>query len=120
MDRQFTTGAKRCPGTDKCDSLKESRHRAQEGTCGACPRKAHPATAADVEDEREATAATERLVLEKRAGGRTLALSELSPLEWELLMLWEDRATDDERTCLGKLMDVESMIASYFKALARK
>ncbi len=56
--------------------------------------------------------------MEKRGGARPPELSELAPLEWELLMLWEMRAKDNERVCLGKLIDVESMIGSYFKALA--
>jgi hypothetical protein len=54
----------------------------------------------------------------EKHGARPPELSELSPLEWELLMLWETRAKDNERVCLGKLMDVENMMASYFKALA--
>jgi hypothetical protein len=91
--------------------------RKKVGGCADCPRKGQSATGEQVDDEQEAIAITRRLVLEKR-GGRPPKLSELAPLEWELIMFYEGRIADNERVCMGKVLDIDDMIQSYFKALA--
>lgn len=44
---------------------------------------------------RQAVAAIERLVEERRAG-RAVAIEELDPLTWELLVIWEAREREHE------------------------
>ncbi len=121
MDRQFTAGGKDekpCVGVDKCEGLRRTNRRRSPPLthCQSCPRGDNEATAEDIEFEQEACDVVERLIAEKRSG-RPPKLSELAPLEWELMMLHEDRATANERACIGKIVNIESNFEEYLKML---
>ena len=110
MDLQFDATLKDCPGMKACRNPKTPGK-----SCGECPRGKDAPEVIDVGWESEAVRRTARLIAESR-GGYAQEMSDLSPIEWELMLLWQQREEIDQRSCLGDVAELKVMIREYIGA----
>lgn len=98
-----------CPGKSKCRVWKKSKK------CEKCPRGKFAPAVVDKEFEGEACAAVEALALERQCG-RVLSPEVLSPIEWELLLVWVDREKQHERAYMKELTEMGFYVKAFIGA----
>jgi len=95
-ERFLAESSERCPGEPSCERFQAAAGDTREDKLHACiscpllPTKPSPTTR-EIED---AVDRIERLARERDSGRRVI--DELSPLEWELLLIW-DRSVEEFR-----------------------
>ncbi len=108
----------RCPGEGKCLRLTRAAGSTPEEkahACMTCPDCEGRAPLAEDEaaesQEDEIVDRVERIVRE-RDGGRPVCLSELSPVEWELVLVWDQSEREYEQAHQRRVEQMFGMLVS--------
>jgi hypothetical protein len=73
----------------------------------------------DTEAEAAVIGRVGRLIAEDQ-GGQSLSLDDLDPVEWELMLLWRQRAEANERVCLGSVAQLNATVQAVVESFGKK
>jgi hypothetical protein len=110
VDRQFDAGLTDCPGKSKCKTPKPSGM-----SCGDCPRGKDAPQVVETGVELEAARLVARLIAEKQSG-YGVPLSQLSPIEFEMILLWEQRERAHRAAHSVEIVDSASWLKAFIKS----